>query len=76
MQLFEISAKSFADRNSDKSGLDQEFLKKLDTLLDQNKTISKGIMMMEERIRSRTVGPTQVPREIYPHNQRPMQKFQ
>ena len=37
-------------------GVDQEFLKKLDSLLDQNKTISKGIMMMEDRIRNRTKG--------------------
>jgi len=57
LQLFELSAKSFADKPiSAPAGVDQEFLKKLDSLLDQNKTISKGIMMMEERVRGRTGG--------------------
>src|SRR4030042_102524 len=62
LQLFEISAKSFAEKYSDKkpeeivNGSQQthtEYLKKLDSLLDQNKTIAKGIMLMEERIRKR-----------------------
>ena len=60
LELFEISAKSFSEKyadgysetNSLGSG-DTEFLKKLDSLLDQNKTIAKGIMMMEERIKNR-----------------------
>lgn len=56
LQLFELSAKSFADKPIAAPGVDQEFLKKLDSLLDQNKTISKGIMMMEERVRNRTTG--------------------
>jgi len=58
LQLFEISAKSFAEKYSgdagvNVSGSDKAFLNKLDSLLDQNKTISKGIMMMEEKIRNR-----------------------
>jgi len=60
LQLFEISAKSFAEKYSDKNpeelvnkSVDTEYLKKLDSLLDQNKTIAKGIMLMEERIRNR-----------------------
>ena len=57
LELFEISAKSFADKGAGPVNVDQEFLKKLDSLLDQNKTISKGIMMMEERIRSRASQP-------------------
>lgn len=52
LQLFEISAKSLAEKPG-KSGVDEEFLKRLDSLLEQNKVISKGIMLMEERIRSR-----------------------
>ena len=56
LQLFELSAKSFADKPINAPGVDQEFLKKLDSLLDQNKTISKGIMMMEERVRNRSGG--------------------
>ncbi len=58
LQLFEISAKSFADKYSgdeikSSGNVDKDFLDKLDSLLDQNKTISKGIMMMEERVRGR-----------------------
>ena len=61
LQLFEISAKSFADKYSG-GGEDKEFLKKLDSLLDQNKTIAKGIMLMEERVRQRNNTPmTQAP---------------
>lgn len=58
LQLFEISARSFAEKYSTgelekQSPVDQEFLKKLDSLLDQNKTISKAILMMEDRVRNR-----------------------
>ena len=64
LQLFEISAKSFAEKYSDKKPeaqinelkkTDSEYLTKLDSLLNQNKTIAKGIMLMEERIRQRSV---------------------
>jgi hypothetical protein len=60
LQLFEISAKSFAEKYSSGGGTDsdREFLKKLDALLDQNKTIAKGIMLMEERVRQRNQLPS------------------
>ncbi len=63
LQLFEISAKSFADKYSGEGMSsvphgDKEFLKKLDSLLDQNKTISKGIMLMEEQVRNRRSYPS------------------
>ena len=57
LELFEISAKSFAEKypqGDSKSGIDKDFLKKLDSLLDQNKTISKAITMMEGKIRGKT----------------------
>ena len=80
LQLFEISAKNFAEKYSEKSEnelkgqrqTDKEFLEKLDSLLDQNKTISKGIMLMEERVRNRIQNPdteepiTRVPRRPLP----------
>lgn len=77
LQLFEISAKSFAD-GGNKAGLDEDFLKKLDSLLDQNKVISKGIMMMEDRIRGRGNVPTrpsghQPPREAF--KSRPLPRY-
>jgi hypothetical protein len=57
LQLFEISAKSFAEKYSsideNKEGTDKEFIKRLDALMDQNKVISKGIMLIEEKIREK-----------------------
>ena len=53
LQLFEISARNLVEKPG-KSGVDEEFLKKLDSLLEQNKIISKGIMLMEDRVRGRT----------------------
>jgi len=62
LQLFEISAKSFAGKYGGGAGekdlkeqreVDKAFISKLDSLLDQNKAISKGILMMEERVRNR-----------------------
>lgn len=63
LQLFEISAKSFAEKSSD-SEIDGESLDKLDTLLEQNKTIAKGIMLMEERMRTKSMLGNQRPNEI------------
>ena len=61
LQLFEISAKSFAEKYQDQpiktDDIDKDFLKKLDSLLDQNKTIAKGIMLMEEKVRGREQTP-------------------
>jgi hypothetical protein len=58
LELFEISAESFAGKGEGKQPeVDKEFLKKLDSLLDQNKTISKGIMLMEEKIRNKATHP-------------------
>lgn len=70
LQLFELAAKSFVDKPGNQSAIDQELLKKLDSLLDQNKTISKGITLMEERIRGRS------PSQITQPFQREQSKFQ
>jgi hypothetical protein len=58
LQLFEISAKTFAERYSTEklapeNAVDSELISKLSTLLDQNKIISKGIMLIEEKIREK-----------------------
>ena len=49
LELFEMSAKSFMEKQD--SGTDNDLLGKLDTLVDQNKTIAKGLTLMEEKIR-------------------------
>jgi len=54
LNVFEITAKNFTEKQfPTNTESDKEFLKKLDDLLDQNKTISKGILMMEEKVKSR-----------------------
>jgi len=78
LQLFEISAKSFAEKYTSKDvekhsekeakerkEVDKEYLKKLDSLLDQNKTIARGIMLMEGKIRQRNESAQ--PETSFPH---------
>ncbi|MBS3100342.1 hypothetical protein J4463_03980 [Candidatus Pacearchaeota archaeon] len=69
LSLFEISAKSFAEKYSEggASKEDKEFLDKLNKLLDQNKLIAKGLTMMEERVRER------IKTDISPASQQPPQ---
>jgi len=60
LQLFEISARSFAEKLSTGTGTDiekdREFLDKLNKLLDQNKVIAKGLTLMEEKMKERLYG--------------------
>jgi hypothetical protein len=52
LQLFEISAKSFIKKQEEPAATEEkELLRKLDTLLDQNKTIAKGLTLIEDKIR-------------------------
>jgi hypothetical protein len=57
LQLFEISARSFAEKLSAGTGInlekDREFLEKLNKLLEQNKVIAKGLTLMEEKLKER-----------------------
>ena len=57
LTLFELSAKNFAEKQAGKEiknrEKDKEFLEKLNSLLDQNKTIARGLTLMEEKIRQR-----------------------
>ena len=50
LDVFEISAKNFAEKHPEESE-DKALAEKVNTLLDQNKTISKGIMLIEEKMR-------------------------
>lgn len=61
LNLFEISAKSFAEKTPTFSDVekDKEFLDKLNLLMDQNKTIAKGLTLMEEKLRERLYGQPQ-----------------
>ncbi len=84
LSLFEMAARSFAKSTPIKqTERDQEFLEKINRLLDQNKTIAKGLAMMEEKVRERMYGPSQVQQPKAPQENeyqpstgsRPLPKF-
>jgi hypothetical protein len=57
LQLYETAARNFVEKHEKPSvspmlaGDDKELLKKLDTLLDQNKTIARGLTLIEDKIK-------------------------
>ncbi len=58
LNLFEISARTFMEKQAPADlEKDKEFLDKLNALLEQNKTIAKGLTLMEEKVRERVYGP-------------------
>jgi len=57
LNLFENAARSFAQNPVNQvTEKDKDFLDKIDKLLDQNKTIAKGLTLMEERMKERVYG--------------------
>jgi len=69
LNLFEMSARSFAEKPLPDTQKDKEFLDKINTLLDQNKTIAKGLTLMEEKMRERVVGSQTSFQENYQQSQ-------
>jgi len=53
LQVFEIAAKNFISKNDDGTLTknDKALLEKLDVLVDQNRTIAKGLTLVEEKIK-------------------------
>ena len=58
LQIFEESAKNFI--SGGKSD-DRDMLKKIDALLNQNKTIAQGLVLMEGKLRGRSEEPKAMP---------------
>ncbi len=52
LELFEISAKALAEKDFDleKGGKNKKIIEKIDNLLEQNKTIARGLTFMHEKI--------------------------
>lgn len=50
--IFESAAKKFSQQQPASNEKEQEFIKKVDNLLEQNRTLAKGLTLMEERLRS------------------------
>ncbi|MCH7568893.1 MAG: hypothetical protein IIA87_05740 [Nanoarchaeota archaeon] len=58
LELFETTARSFATQpHIQMAEKDKEFLEKIDKLLEQNKTIAKGLTLMEQKMRDKIYGP-------------------
>ena len=51
LHIFEMSAKNFVAGRSVEG--DKDLLKKIDSLLEQNKTIAHGLILLEGKLRSR-----------------------
>ena len=57
LSLFEVTARTFTKNMPiGEHEKDKEFLEKIDTLLEQNKVLAKGLGLMEERLRERMYG--------------------
>ena len=57
LALFEMSARSFAKQpHIQVAEKDKEFLDKIDKLLEQNKTIARGLTLMEGKMREKLYG--------------------
>lgn len=69
LQIFEESAKNFVSGGKPD---DAELLSKIDSLLNQNKTIAKGLVLMEGKLRGRSEGgPVGVPQPRMGYNRTP-----
>lgn len=71
LELFEIAARSFVQKQEGVGG-DKDLLNKLDTLIDQNKTIAHGLTLMEGKIQHRMHEESEKPEPelhgLYPKN--------
>ena len=71
--LIEISAKSFVEKQDIEKEIftkgDKDLLEKLDSLVDQNKTIAKGLTLVEEKLRHKLYGETILPSGLQTHHQ-------
>lgn len=65
--LFEIAAQSFIKKygTTGITAEEEEMLKRLDTLIDQNKTIAKGLTLLEEKVRHKLIQEEKKGKEIH-----------
>jgi hypothetical protein len=70
LELFEISAKALAEKNfqvGDEKG-NKKIMERLDTLLDQNKIIARGLTLMHE-LNSKQEAPSEYPAQQIPRQE-------
>tara|TARA_Y100000310_G_C20237649_1_gene603122 strand:+ start:21 stop:422 length:402 start_codon:yes stop_codon:yes gene_type:complete len=71
LALFESTARTFAKQASGEIvEKDKAFLEKIDKLLDQNKTIAKGLTMMDVKMREKIYGPAVNKPQRFAHQKR------
>ena len=76
LNLFEGAARNFVRQApGTASDKDREFLDKIDKLLEQNKTIAKGLTLMEDRMRERVYGQVMQPSPRPPEAPRPLPRL-
>jgi hypothetical protein len=78
LELFETSAKTLAEKGFEDN---REIINKLDSLLDQNRIIAKGIFLLHEEVEEENEMPTEqrhlmIPKPIQMPKQIPMQNPQ
>jgi len=57
LEIFELSAKKISQNKGHAGGLEVDILKRIDTLLEQNKAIASGIILIEEKLRNQSPRP-------------------
>lgn len=78
LELFETSAKTLAEKDFDLEKNNREntkILEKLDNVLDQNKTIARGLSLMHDKIKEPPNYYSQQPVPKMPPQQKPPQPF-
>jgi len=63
LEVFELSARDQLEKSPKED--DKDLLRKIDNLLDQNKTIARGLILIEEKVRDRS--PVYPPHEAVPY---------
>lgn len=54
LEIFELSAKNFVGGGNVSPEENRDILNKIDSLLEQNKTLAKGLVTLEEKLRPKT----------------------
>ncbi|VVB84106.1 Uncharacterised protein [uncultured archaeon] len=67
LELFEISAKTIAEKGySLENKTDSKVAEKLDSILEQNRLIAKGLALLHEREMDAITGKNEIPSQRYP----------
>lgn len=65
LNVFEVSAKDYLmNKGRPTPEVDKDMLNKINSLLDQNKTIAKGLVMIEEKVRNKAAEPQEQPQQM------------